>query len=244
MESKTNRLTVFLIISLLWSLLWFTNKESFFQYIDEIPSLPFYLLGIIPVIGILIASLILRQKQQNNQMSLTGKHSRWSWIIASIPIILLTMFGVPNSINIQPNFFGFIIGVFTMAYAIFEEFGWRGYLQEELIGEYNKWITYILTGLIWYLWHWYFLREGNNPNLIMIPILIAASFGIGEVARSTKSIIICGALHGLVNILMIYGVIAQNITIQQKVIILLTALIIWIPIIKKIEKSNTANIDV
>ncbi len=240
MKSKNIRLITFLTISLLWSLIWFTKKETFFQYIDKIPSLQFYLLGIIPVIGLFIASLFLRHKHQKNQMSLMGGDSFLPWIIVSVPIVVLTINGVPNSIDIHPKLFGFIIGSFTITYAIMEEFGWRGYLQEELLGVYNKWVVYVLIGLVWYLWHWYFLREGNNPKLIMIPILIFASFGIGEVAKSTKSILICGALHGLVNILLIYGVIAKNISNQEKIILLIITLMIWIPIIKKMEKKNTA----
>ena len=172
-------------------------------------------------------------------MSVAGNDSFKSWLIVIVPIACLAVIGVPNNIGVQPNLFGLTIGSFTMVYAFFEEFGWRGYLQEELFRKYNKWIVYALIGFIWYLWHWYFLREGNNPKFMMIPILILASFGIGEVAKSTKSILICGALHGLVNILFIYGLIAQNITNQNKLVILIISLIIWIPLIKQIEKKNT-----
>ncbi len=244
MNKKINRLIIFLVISLTWSFLWFTNKKLVFQYIEKIPSLQFYFLGIIPVIGILIPALVLRQKQPSNKMSLTGNSFFESLLIASIPILILTIIGVPNDIGFQPKLFGFIIGSFTMIYALFEEFGWRGYLQEELFEKYNKWLAYIIIGVIWYLWHWYFFREENDPKLIMIPILILASVGIGEVAKSTKSILICGALHGLVNILLIYGVIAENMTDQEKIILLIVSLIIWIPIIKKIEKKNAIANDV
>lgn len=240
MNNLNKRLVLFLSIALLWSLLWFTNKETLFNFVETIPSLPFYFLGIVPTFGILLASLISRRNQPNNQMSLTGNRQLLSWGFMSIPVIILTIIGVPNEISIQPNLFGLVIGTFTMTYALFEEFGWRGYLQEELSEKYNKWIVYVLVGLIWYLWHWYFLRVGNDPKLIMIPILIFASFGIGEVAKSTKSILICGALHGLVNILMIYGVIARNITSQEKIMLLLGSLIVWIPIIKKMEKEHNS----
>lgn len=239
MNNKTKRLVVFLTISLLWSLLWFTNKESIFRIVKTIPSLQFYFLAIIPVIGILIGSLISRRQQPNNEMSFTGKSAFHSWLIVIVPIACLSIIGVPNNIGLQPNLFALIIGIFTMIYAFIEELGWRGYLQEELTDKYDKWIVYIIVGLVWYLWHWYFLREGSTPKLIMIPILIIASFGIGEIAKSTKSILICGALHGLANLLLIYGVVAQNISNQNKLVILIVSLAIWIPIIKQIEKKNT-----
>ena len=238
MKKSTNRLIVFLTIALVWSLVWVTNKESVFKYVREIPSLPFYFLGIIPVIGVLIGSLITRKQLPGNEMSLGGKDNLKACIIVAVPIACLSVVGLPNDLGIQPNLFALIMSCFTMLYAVLEEFGWRGYLQEELIRKYNKWLTYTVVGLIWYLWHWYFFREGGNPRLVMIPILIFASFGIGEVAKGTKSILICGALHGLVNILLIYGLIALNISNQEKLIILIVSLVVWIPVIRQIDKKG------
>ena len=138
------------------------------------------------------------------------------------------------------NLFGAFIGIFTLIYAFLEEYGWRGYLQEELLNNFNKWIAYIIVGVIWYIWHWYFLRGGNDGKIIMIPILIAASVGIGEIAKLTKSIMICAALHGIVNILIIYSIISNQLSSIQKIIILVICLAIWIPLIRKLGKQNTS----
>jgi len=174
------------------------------------------------------------------ETSIAGINLNYSVIIVSIPILCLTIIGVENIFGIQMNLFGAFIGVFTMIYAFLEEYGWRGYLQEELMPKFNKWIVYAIIGITWYLWHWYFLREGNDAKLFMIPILIAASIGIGEIAKSTKSILICTALHGIVNILLIYSIISNQLSSLQKAIILVICLAIWIPLIRKLEKQNTA----
>ena len=77
----------------------------------------------------------------------------------------------------------------------------------------------------------------------MLPILIGASIGIGEIARTTKAILICGAVHALVNMLIIYSLIAKNITENAKLTTLITCLIIWIPLIIMENRKNSKNIN-
>lgn len=238
MRHFNKRLITFLFIALTWSLVWFLNKNVVLDLVQTISSLTYYFLGIIPAIGLLVAGLITRHKQPQNEMTVLGNSPLKSGIIVSIPIIGLTILGVENTLGLSPHLFGLVIGAFTMLYAFLEEFGWRGYLQAELKQKYSKWMTYLIVAFFWYLWHWYFLRTGNDPRWIMLPILIGASAGIGEVANSTKSILICGALHGLVNILVIYGVIAQQLSTQDKVIILAVTLIVWIPLLRGMGKTQ------
>ena len=194
--------------------------------------------GLVPTLGLVIGSLLLRPKLKKKEVSIAGTNLKYSIIILSIPILCLTLIGIENVFGIQVNLFGAFIGIFTMIYAFLEEYGWRGYLQEELLNKFNKWIVYIIVGGIWYTWHWYFLRDGNNAKIIMIPILIAASIGIGEIAKSTKSIMICAAVHGIVNVLIIYGIISNQLSSMQKILILVVCLAIWIPLIRKLDKQN------
>ena len=238
LKLKTYRIGGFLTISLVWSLLWFSQKHILHDFFGKQPSLLILLFGLIPTIGLLIGSYSMRKRLTDIETSILGKNSKLSILIMSIPIICLLIIGVENSHKIQPNLFGLLIGMFTVTYAVFEEIGWRGYLQEEFKEKNIKWVGYLFIGIVWYLWHWYFLREGNNPRLIMIPILIGSSIGLGEVARITKSILICGSIHSLVNITIIYSLIANNISNREKLIIFTICLLIWIPLIVKINKSN------
>ena len=238
MDKSTTRIIIFIGIALTWSFAWFSQRHLLNNFINNIQSIAVLFFGLIPTLGLIIGSLLFRQKLEKKEVSITGSNLSYSIVILSIPVICLTIIGVENVFGIQKNFFGVFIGIFTMIYAFFEEYGWRGYLQEELLSKFNKWIVYIIVGIIWYAWHWYFLREGNDAKLIMIPILIAASAGIGEIAKSTKSILICAAVHGIVNILIIYSIISNQLTSYQKLIILAICLAFWIPLIRKLEKQN------
>ena len=225
-------------ISLVWSLIWFSQKYLLNEFFSNTPPLIAILFGLIPTIGLLIGAFIARKNLPKKEMSIMGENSKMTLLVVSVPIICLTIFGVNNSFSVQPNLFGLLISMFTVIYAFFEEIGWRGYLQEEFKGENRKWYGYVFIGTIWYLWHWYFLRTGSTPKLILLPILIAASIGIGEIAENTKSILICGAFHSLANMIIIYPIIANNISLTEKLVVLVFCIIIWVFAIRKIEKDR------
>ena len=241
MDKSTTRIVIFIGIALIWSFIWVSQRHLLNNFISNTQSIAVLFLGLIPTFGLIIGSFLFRKKLEKKEVSIAGSNLSYSLVIIGIPIICLTIIGVDNIFEIQKNLFGAFIGAFTMLYAFLEEYGWRGYLQEELLNKFNKWIVYFIVGIIWYAWHWYFLREGNDAKLIMIPILIAASVGIGEIAKLTKSIMICGAVHGIVNILIIYSIIANHLTSLQKIIILAICLAFWIPLIMKLGKQNTAS---
>lgn len=238
MMAKHSRIGIFLGIALIWSFIWFSQKHQLSDFFNSISPLVVLAFGLIPTFGLLIGSAIINPQLPKKEMSLLGGQPALALLIFCTPLIGLSLFGVTNSFDIQPNLFGVLIGLFTLTYALMEEIGWRGYLQEEFMGKNQKWMGYIFIGVCWYLWHWYFLRSGNDPKLIMLPILIAASLGIGEIAKSTKSVLICGAVHGLVNILLIYPIIANQLSSTAKIGILGLCLLIWIPLIRKIEKQH------
>lgn len=239
MKKSTTRIVIFIGIALIWSYIWFSQRHLLNNFIGNFQSIAVLFFGLVPTLGLVIGSFVFRKKLEKKEVSIAGTNLKYSIIILSIPILCLTLIGVENVFGIQANLFGAFIGIFTMTYAFLEEYGWRGYLQEELLSKANKWIVYIIVGVIWYTWHWYFLRVGSDPKIIMIPILIAASVGIGEISKLTKSIIICAAVHGIVNILIIYSIISNQLTSLQKVIILAICLAFWIPLIMKLGKQNT-----
>lgn len=234
--SRNKRISIFLSIALVWSLIWFSQK----QHISDLWqgfSLITILSGLVPIVGLVLGALYCRKLRRDNSTTLFGPDSRFSLLIFSVPVICLTIIGIPNSLEIHPNLFGFGIGIFTLVYATMEEIGWRGYLQEEF-DKSNRWIGYIIIGLVWYLWHWYFFRSSGNPRLIMIPILILSSIGIGETARMTRSILICGAVHGLANILLIYPLVSRNISSIGKISVLAVCLVVWVPVVYKMAKGK------
>jgi len=177
---------------------------------------------------------------RDKKISLFGTSPMLSLVIASLAPIGLCIIGVANDFGMQDNLFGMYIGVGVMLYAFCEEIGWRGYLQEELFNDKNKWIGYAFIGAMWYLWHWYFMREGGGPAWNMLPILIAGSAGIGEIARMTRSMVVCGVIHGYANIAMMYPLVTNGISATEKYVLLGVCILISIILIKGMEKIHVS----
>jgi len=120
-----------------------------------------------------------------------------------------------------------------------EEYGWRGYLQEEL-KEVKPWKKYVSIGFLWYLWHLTFLTEATfGENIFFLAMMIFGSWGIGQVAESTKSIIASACFHLIIQIMMFNALIKNGIDGTEKLIILGISVVIWFVIIKKWEKEST-----
>ncbi|WP_317167132.1 CPBP family intramembrane glutamic endopeptidase [Winogradskyella wichelsiae] len=127
----------------------------------------------------------------------------------------------------------------TLLYCIMEEYGWRGYLQEEL-KTLKPWKKYLLIGTIWYLWHLTFLTKATvGENLFFFGMMIIGSWGIGQVAELTKSIIASACFHLIIQIMMFNPLIKNGINGTEKLIILIISVGIWILIMKKWKKENT-----
>jgi len=119
-----------------------------------------------------------------------------------------------------------------------EEYGWRGYLQEEL-KELKPWKKYLIIGFIWYLWHLTFLTKASlGDNLFFLGMMILGSWGIGQVAESTKSILASACFHMIIQIMMLNALIKDGIDGTEKIIILGISIVIWFVIIKKWEKES------
>ncbi len=237
LSSSRTKLIFYVVFVLTWSVAWFAFKAEIlasFPPNNALGNVPF---ALIPTLGILIAVLIIQKANPTFKIPILGKAPLLSILIVVLPILCLGFFGVSNTYDIHPSVFGLGIGLFTMLYAFLEELGWRGYLQQELMTKWNKWITYLCIALVWYVWHWFFLRSGNDPKLIMLPILFMASFGIGEVFASTRSLFTATALHGIVNILLLYPIIADSLDQKTKLIVLGICLAFWFPAFKYMEKN-------
>lgn len=103
-------------------------------------------------------------------------------------------------------------------YAYFEEYGWRGYLQSELIG-FRKWGRVLIIKVLWFMWYLNF--ECSISNLLFFVILFFGSWGIGQIAIRTQSIVICACFHSVINIM-------QNVDMTVAVLTLLVlCVVLW-----------------
>jgi membrane protease YdiL (CAAX protease family) len=223
-------------------------RFNVFELQSELKKVPSWLSILISLVlegsGVFIAAIIsisVLKKRRNTEISLFGTSKSKSLIMALIPIIILTIVGVKNEFSIDSHLYGFIAVSGTLLYCIMEEFGWRGYLQEEFKA-LKPWTKYLLIGFIWYLWHLSFLTEASiGDNLFFLGMMILGSWGIGQVAESTKSIIASACFHMIIQIMMFNALIKNGIDGTEKTVILGVSIAIWFVIIKKWEKQNTSN---
>ena len=85
-----------------------------------------------------------------------------------------------------------------------------------------------------------FLKEATaGDNLFFLVMMIFGSWGIGQVAESTKSILACACFHLIIQIMMFNALIKNGIDGTEKLIIVGVSVVLWFVIIKTWEKENT-----
>ena len=130
------RIAIFFIIATLISNIF---RFDIFEFKSELEKLPTWVFILSTVLlegsGVIIGALIIipfLKKERKTEISLFGTSKSKSFIMATIPIIILTIIGVKNDFGMDYHIYGFIAVIGTFLYCIMEEYGWRGYLQEEL----------------------------------------------------------------------------------------------------------------
>jgi membrane protease YdiL (CAAX protease family) len=237
------RLVIFLIIAITISNIF---RFDIFELKSELEKLPTWIFIFTTLLlegsGVIIGALIIipfLKKERKTEISLFGTSKSKSLIMATIPIIILTIIGVKNDFGMDYHIYGLIAAFGTFLYCIMEEYGWRGYLQEEL-KRLKPWKKYLIIGFIWYLWHLTFLTKASvGDNLFFLGMMILGSWGIGQVAESTKSIIASSCFHMIIQIMIFNALIKDGINGTEKIVILGVSVGIWFVIIKKWEKENT-----
>jgi membrane protease YdiL (CAAX protease family) len=242
------RVLIFFIIATVISNIF---RFDIFELKSELKRLPTWIFILTTVFlegsGIIIGALIaisFLKKNRKTEITLFGTSKSKSLIMAIIPIIILTIIGVKNEFGLDSHLYGFIAIIGTLLYCIMEEYGWRGYLQEEL-KILKPWQKYVIIGFIWYLWHLTFLTKATlGDNIFFFAMMILGSWGIGKVAESTKSILASACFHLIIQIMLFNALIKNGIDGTEKLIILGTTVVLWFMIIKKWEKENINAINV
>lgn len=134
------------------------------------PSLGFILWGTAPLLVALLMRLVTRDWADTGFRPAIQRNALWYLLsILIIPLMALVTLAVGAilSMSAVTNFSltGYLQKVlpalaFFFIFAIFEEFGWRGYLAPKLasIG-INDYLGYALTALVWATWHMPYIRE-------------------------------------------------------------------------------------
>jgi membrane protease YdiL (CAAX protease family) len=164
---------------------------------DFLSDLSIYLqilaLGVGPLIGGLIVVKFLNRPNFLSLFSL----GFWRTIaIIAIPVVLFSLVGILKTG--VPYFTAPKIAATILLYALFEEFGWRGYLQSELSGMKNIY-KYLIITVLWFVWHLNF--ELSINNLLFFLLLFGGSYGIGLMADKSKSLVVAALFHSYSNLM-------------------------------------------
>ena len=236
------RISLFYLIAISLSNIFRFDLIGLRDTVENMPVWTMILFSPLGASGILIGALIsiyLLRKERKTEFSIFGTSQKWSLSMVIIPILLMSVIGVKNSNGVNVHYYGFIAGVGTLIYCFCEEFGWRGYLQDEL-KDIKEWQRVLIIGFLWYLWHLSFLSNQNIiDNLIFLGWMILGSWGVGKIMDLTKSIFAATCFHMIINIMMFNFRVKDGITWDEKLIILGVSVGIWILILKKWGKEQT-----
>ena len=178
-----------------------------------------------PLTGGILCVLFFRNKYQRT-ITLSGKSLAISIIYFGAPVLLISILGTTGSGNANPHMFGLLSGLTLMIYCLFEEIGWRGFLQDSMRGIPNP-FRFIIIGTLWYLWHFNFLTPELHPLmfglLVHLPSCILGSWIIGYMADKYQSIMVSAAIHSIFNIFF-----DLQADMKSKLFIVAGVFVIWI----------------
>jgi uncharacterized protein len=177
--------------------LWHTNDVT--SKWPSLGAMHWHLIsGIGPSIGAIVVWATFHPRRIK---SFGGTNPPIAWAMLAVPAVAMGLMGIPNPYALDVHWFGFYCGIWIVVYAVLEETGWRGYLQDEF-RDLTPLRRYLVVALFWYPWHFTFLQHHSFANEVAIIGFIAlASIGIGFVADRTNSIVAAACFHSTANIL-------------------------------------------
>jgi membrane protease YdiL (CAAX protease family) len=176
-----------------------------------------------PLVMVLVVRFLLGDGWKDAGLSLNIKNN-WGWYLFALllyPAIFLvvlavnvllgfTTFTMTTSELLPLLLAGFVIQLIPrMLFALFEEWGWRGYLEPRfaLIGMPDI-QRHIIVGLLWGIWHFPLILSTNYtsvPILIFLPLFMLGVLFLaiiyGHMRKSTSSVWPAVLMHGMANAL-------------------------------------------
>lgn len=157
------------------------------------------LCGFGPLLSGIICYIIFRTP---TKFSIGGTQPLKALLIVFITVITFMITSTKHSF-----WFNIIYILSQLIYCFGEEFGWRHYLQSTT-NKLNKWLQSFIIGLVWFCWHFSWLKDpikamtGQNMHAPVAAVIIftiialsIVSFLLGLVINKTKSILLPTVLH-------------------------------------------------
>lgn len=200
-------------------------------YINSNHHIQGLLSGISPLIGGLVLVKLFRRPNDLKIFSI----GIWKTVfVLVLPVFLFFIVGTINTGKL--NYSIALLISTSILYAIFEEYGWRGYLQSELKG-IKRIYKYLIISVLWYFWHLDFGLD--TQHLLSYFFVLMGSIGIGFVADKSKSLILPSLFHMFFNVFFVSSL--GGITTLQRAVILSFCIVTVIFIMWRHKKDLIEN---
>ncbi|MBV7326863.1 CPBP family intramembrane metalloprotease [Chloroflexi bacterium TSY] len=179
---------------------------------------------LLAAVGVPIGVFIARQiSQKDRTITLWGNAKMYSFLALITPIIVFAVIGATNPEGLNANYWGLLIAIEAVLWVILEEYGWRGYLFDEL-ADIKPIYKYLIIGVLWYAWHLWFLNYASYPDLSsfiltqlrQLLLIFFGTLGIGYVVEATRSVVAAACTHLIFSILTQNAFIIHNFTLQTR----------------------------
>lgn len=180
---------------------------------------PFPVLVAFGTLGPLIAAFLAHRFCEGNWRAVRlfpSRPAQWLWLALAPLLVVFGFFAVfPALISEGPPgawrwhigvLSGLLVPMFNynlLGGPLFEEFGWRGFLQPRLQGIMPAWTAAIVVGILWATWHLplFFVQGWTNVSpivyfLIMIGVSLMMAYGFNA---SGKSVLAAILMHSAFN---------------------------------------------
>ncbi len=207
---------------------WYVNLQSY--------NFGWILISLLRASGPLAGGILcIGMFNYRQTITLTGTSPAGSVIYFGAPVLLITILGIKSSGEVNSHLFGLLSGLTLIVYCLFEEIGWRGFLQDSIRGVPNP-FRFIIIGTLWYLWHLNFLSPDlyslKFGLLVHLPSCILGSWIIGYMADKYKSVMVAAAIHSIFNIFF-----DLQTDMKSKLIIVTGVFVIWISVSFYLDKK-------
>jgi uncharacterized protein len=191
--------------------------------------------GIGPAVGFVVMRYGLRSRVPRTT-TFWGVDWRASIVAALVIPLCLAFLGTENNTGLDAFSYGLLGGLTLVLYALGEEFGWRGYLQQAL-SPLRLPFRIVAIGTIWYLWHLNFLNP-NIPVSSHISLYVAVvlgSWGLMKITDATGSILFAAAVH------LIFNLFADSqLDGSKRLIVICIAAAVWTGLIIALGRKKKA----
>jgi uncharacterized protein len=187
------------------------------KLLDISPSVPIFVS--VGTLGPLLACYVAHRVCDGNWRAvrfLPSHRFEWLWLLLAPALIVFCFFvvfpgliseGLPAAWRWRPGVLtGILVPMFNynlLGGPLFEEFGWRGFLQSRLQRLMSPWTAAVSVGTLWAAWHLplFLLRGWTSASvagyfLILVGASVVMAFGFNA---SGRSILVAIIMHSAFN---------------------------------------------